>query len=289
MKDYFEYVGKDVVVTGAASGMGNATAKLLVELGANVYALDVKEVEIAGIKQFIQVDLSEKDSIDQAFSQIPEKIDAFFGVAGLLGAALDFMYVAKVNLIANKYILEDILIDRMKENGAIAIVTSAVATNWALEGNTKYYKSVLDAKGYDNTVAALEATGLTKINQGFAYIYTKLAMTYMIAKFQSIYGPKHIRVNALLPGETYTYFGSEGNNGQAISKEGDQLSDYAGYSDRQADAMEMAKPLAFLNSPLASYISGAILHADYGTSIEVLAGIRNSPVGNSIDDTFQQK
>lgn len=36
MKDVLRYEGKSVVVTGAASGMGEATARILVELGAQV-------------------------------------------------------------------------------------------------------------------------------------------------------------------------------------------------------------------------------------------------------------
>ena len=67
MKDYFGYAGKKCVVTGAGSGMGEATAKMLVELGAEVYALDIKPVTVQGIAQYIQVDLSEKSSIDNAF------------------------------------------------------------------------------------------------------------------------------------------------------------------------------------------------------------------------------
>lgn len=36
MKDYFAYRGKRVVITGAASGMAQAAAKILVDLGAEV-------------------------------------------------------------------------------------------------------------------------------------------------------------------------------------------------------------------------------------------------------------
>ena len=60
MKNLFGYEGKTVVVTGAASGMGKATAELLVELGANVYALDWAEVKVDGIVKYIHTDLSKK-------------------------------------------------------------------------------------------------------------------------------------------------------------------------------------------------------------------------------------
>ena len=48
MKDYLGYTGKVCVVTGAASGMGKATAEMLVDLGAMVYALDWAEVKVEG-------------------------------------------------------------------------------------------------------------------------------------------------------------------------------------------------------------------------------------------------
>lgn len=284
MKDYFGYAGKNCVVTGAGSGMGEATAKMLVELGAEVYALDIKPVTVQGIAQYIQVDLSEKASIDHAFQQLPGKIDRYFGIAGLRGAMMPFMTVAKINLIANKYICEELLPEKMDQGGAIVIVSSATGVSWEKEGNKKYYLNVVNAEGYDATVSAMEATGLTGVNGGFAYIYTKLAVNYLIAKLQGVYGPKGVRVNGLMPGDTATAFGSEDNNGEMIPQ--GETSIFAGYSRRMANADEMAGPLVFLNSDLASYISGALLPADFGTSIEIMAGLKANPVGESMDSNF---
>jgi len=78
MKDYFGYEGKICVVTGAASGMGKSTAEILVDLGAKVYALDWANVEIEGIEKYIHVNLSKKESIDEAFTQLPETIDSLY-------------------------------------------------------------------------------------------------------------------------------------------------------------------------------------------------------------------
>ena len=80
MKDYFGYEGKNCVVTGASSGMGKAVCKMLVELGAKVYGLDRNETDDKNIN-FIKCDLSDKTSIDNAFKELPEHIDSFFGVA----------------------------------------------------------------------------------------------------------------------------------------------------------------------------------------------------------------
>ena len=83
MKDYFGYQNKNVVVTGASSGMGKATAEMLVDLGAKVYALDWNECDVKGIKQYVHVDLSKKESIDQAMKELSSHIDSYFGIAGV--------------------------------------------------------------------------------------------------------------------------------------------------------------------------------------------------------------
>ena len=107
MKDYFGYNNKICVVTGAASGIGKATAELLVELNAEVYALDITKQDIPGVKEFIEVDLSNKESIDEAMEHVPRHIDSFFGVAGLSGAKTNYYKTFTVNYIANKYMMFD--------------------------------------------------------------------------------------------------------------------------------------------------------------------------------------
>jgi NAD(P)-dependent dehydrogenase (short-subunit alcohol dehydrogenase family) len=72
MKDYFGYAGLNCVVTGASSGMGKATAEMLVELGADVYALDRNPCDVPGIKKFVSVSLSDPQSIDAAFAEMPK-------------------------------------------------------------------------------------------------------------------------------------------------------------------------------------------------------------------------
>ncbi len=282
MRDILNYQGKVCVITGASSGMGKATTELLVEMGAQVYALDIQNVDVAGIKAYIPVDLSKKDSIDEAFAQVPEKIDCFFGVAGLKGVTMEFIDVAKINLISNKYICQDILKERIVDNGAIAIVTSAAGTGWQLDGNKKFYQAAIEAEGWDGTVAAIEATGLTRSNGGLAYVYTKLATNYLVAALQKDFEDKHVRINALMPGDTETNFGVE--SGTKITNE--TRSPFTGYAGRVASAEEMAYPLLFLNSDMASYVSGSYIFADYGAAGEIMAGYRPNPCGESMEANF---
>ena len=130
MKDYFGYQNKNVVVTGASSGMGKATAEMLVDLGTKVYALDWNECDVKGIKQYVHVDLSKKESIDQAMKELPSHIDSYFGIAGVSGMKNDFMTTVSIDFIANKYICEEYLIHAMSENGTIAFMTSTGGNGW---------------------------------------------------------------------------------------------------------------------------------------------------------------
>jgi NAD(P)-dependent dehydrogenase (short-subunit alcohol dehydrogenase family) len=97
MKDYFGYADTVCVITGAASGMGKAATEMLVDLGAKVYALDVNEVTTPGIAGFVPVNLGEKAAIDAAFSNLPDRFDKFFGVAGFSGVKTDYHTTVTVN------------------------------------------------------------------------------------------------------------------------------------------------------------------------------------------------
>src|SRR5258708_3704527 len=65
MDDVLGYAGRHVVVTGAASGMGDATAQLLLDLGANVTAIDVNPVT-RNVGRALHADLRDKAAIQAA-------------------------------------------------------------------------------------------------------------------------------------------------------------------------------------------------------------------------------
>ena len=73
LKKLFGYEGKNVVVTGAASGMAKSAAEMLIELGANVYAIDINPIDLNVTKAF-QADLSKKEEIDRVIAELTEEI-----------------------------------------------------------------------------------------------------------------------------------------------------------------------------------------------------------------------
>lgn len=124
------YKNKKVIVTGAASGMGQSTAKILIDQGAEVYALDVNEPDYK-VHKFIQINLGNKDSIDQAVQQLPERIDSVFSIAGVPGAVgnLTPADVVTINFIGAVHFIESI-IPRIIEDGSIATVASLGGMGW---------------------------------------------------------------------------------------------------------------------------------------------------------------
>lgn len=277
MKDYFGYAGKTVVVTGASSGMGKASAEMLVDLGANVYALDWNECPVNGIAKYVHVDLSKKESIDEAMKIVPEKIDSFFGIAGVSGSRNDFLTTVSIDFAANKYICEEYLSRRMSAGGSIAFMTSTGGNGWEKDENRNVYLPVVEAKGWEGTISALKQTGFQNLPGTLGYPFSKLAMDYYTEYLQRTFAAKGIRVNAVLPGSTSTGLTNEF---EAMAGGESNLLSHCGYAGRLAEPAEMAGPIVFLNSKLASYASGVLMEVDYGNTGEERAGIRpiNQPV-----------
>lgn len=261
MKDYLGYKNKICVVTGAASGIGKKTAELLIELDAEVYALDITKIELEGAKKFIEVDLSSKESIDLAMKQLPEHIDSFFGVAGLSGAKTNYYKTFTVNYIANKYITEEYLKNRMSAGGTIAYVTSTGGLYW--DKYAHEFEKFTNAKTWDEMIEALHKQAKETTLGMMAYPLSKRALNYYMAKLAIELGPEKIRVNALLPGSTDTgmkkEFEVEAGGMDALVAE-------TGTAKRLATPEEMAEPLIFLNSDMATFITGLPLIVDAGTN-----------------------
>jgi len=258
-KDYFGYAGKNVVVTGAASGMGKATAEMLVDLGANVYAIDMNEVTTPGIVLGIKANLSDKASIDAAFAQVPDTIDKYFGIAGLSGMSTDYWTTVTVNYIANKYIIENFIEKRMPSGGAIAIISSTGGVHWE-----KYRwdtNKLVAAETWEDMTKVLHKLAPRDGFGTFAYMISKRAMNcYIAIKAKSLVGKK-IRANCLMPGVTDTGLAKEF---EEMAGGRDKLMKQGGMLNRSAEPREMAEPIVFLNSDMASYITGYHLAVDGG-------------------------
>ena len=272
MQDYLNYKGAVCVVTGAASGIGKATAGMLVDLGAEVYAIDVQDCDVPGIKKFIQTDLSQKASIDQAFSLLPEKIDKFFGIAGVFGFQHDFITAFTINFIANKYMTEQYVIPRLTEGeyGAIAYLDSVGGSRWAY--HVDEYKDLAEADTWEGMVAAIMA----KPNEGkagpAAYTLSKRVLNYYMKTRAPGIAAKGNRMNTVAPHYTETPMLEGIISAQKAAGKTSGFYDSKGAFERLGTPLDAAKAIVFLNSDMATYISGHILYEEGGMQALIETG-----------------
>jgi NAD(P)-dependent dehydrogenase (short-subunit alcohol dehydrogenase family) len=267
MKDVLGYEDKAVVVTGAASGMGEAAARILVGLGAEVYALDVKEVS-APVKQFIKMDLKGKDSIGSAAELIPDEIYSLFNCAGILGPPFSDLDTTLINFVGPRHLTE-MLLPRITDGGAIAFISSTAGMGW--QGNLDNVNKLLAAQSFDEARAWLE--GNPKINNG--YMFSKQCITAYIKTKAGELAGRDIRINCISPAPTDTPFMKD-----LFDQFGKEAADlYLAPCGRYATPAEMAEPLIFINSNMARFVSGHDLVVDFGYAAEVETGQRENLLG----------
>lgn len=272
MRDYLNYEGKVCVVTGATTGVGRACVDSLLDLGARVYALDWIPTDVRGIEKYVYVNMGDKDSIDECFSQLPDKIDKFFGIAGVSAENNTSRETIEINYLGNKYVMEEYLSKRMSAGGAIVIVTSVGGNQWYAPSSMEELKPLLDAPAWEEAEKVLDV--ITKdLPIGQAYTFSKRAITGFAMKFSLTMMPRQIRVNAVKPGNILTGLTRE-FLARFLRLNPDKTErDYhtwCGHPDLGgALPHQMAEPAIFLNSDMASYISGEELRVDYTRSGEV--------------------
>ena len=270
MKDYFGYNEKVCVVTGASSGMGEATARMLVDLGARVYAIDLNECKVEGITKFIKCNLAKKEEIDEAFKEIPEHIDSFFGVAGLSGAKTDYRTTFDCNYTANMYITLFYLKNRMSKGGSIVYCTSTAGLEW--KKFKKEQNKVVHAKTWEK-VQDITKKIANSAPATFAYMYSKRCTSQFACEQSVEFAKIGIRVNNVLPGSTNTGMKQEFQD--MVGSE-ENLIAQAGLAGRLATPEEMAGPMVFLNSDMASFISGLDMVVDYTDTCLKVLGIKKN-------------
>jgi NAD(P)-dependent dehydrogenase (short-subunit alcohol dehydrogenase family) len=252
MSEPLSYKNKRVVITGCFSGMGEATAKLLLNLGAEVHGLDYQDCKL-GLASFNRLDLRDPASIDAAVDCIDGKIDAVFNCAGVPStfAPID---IFKVNYIGPRR-LTDRLSPRISEGGAIACIASTAGFAW--QRHVAELKPLLEISSYEDAVAwceeRLKGDGdAYSLSKATIIIWTQLSAASLIKR--------GVRMNCTLPGPTSTPFMEQ----QSTITPDAAIDAFTQPINRRSRPEEQAHPLVFLNSDAASYINGVALPVDGG-------------------------
>ena len=245
--------GSIALVTGAASGIGRASARLLAEAGAGVVLADrdgdgVKALaqEIGGGTPAYELDVTDRHAVDATFDAIAANIgvpDILVNSAGI-GACTafwesdpdEFEYVLRVNLIGT------FLVARAFTRRLLATERPGAIVNVA------------------STNAYIPATGLSAYcaSKGGVLMFTRVAAMEL--------GANGIRVNAIAPGSTLT-----GMTTMAYTRPPVE----AGFlrhtpMGRFGQPEDIAQAILYLASPLSAWVTGHLLVVDGGQSLRGL-------------------
>jgi NAD(P)-dependent dehydrogenase (short-subunit alcohol dehydrogenase family) len=254
MEDVLGYAGSKVVVTGAASGMGAATAQILVDVGAEVTCVDIKPTEVP-VAQSLLVDLKDKAAIDTAVDAIEGPVRAVFNCAGLPGPPFSDLDVMLVNFVGGRYLIES-LVPKLPEGSAIAYIASNAGLGWQQE--LPSLMELVQADGFDAGRKWCEEH--TDAYAASAYMFSKKVINAWVAWRAAALITQGIRLNCINPGPTSTPmmpFFEEANGKELVHA-------FVGPIGRDSEAVEQAWPMVFLNSPRMSYVNGEALHTDGG-------------------------
>lgn len=243
--------GKIAIVTGAGSGIGQATSLLFAEHGAHVIAVDVSDgldhtARLGGGRvEVARADAGDEQAIAQLVDDVIERhgrIDVFYANAGISGGwkgvfeqdAADWAEILRVNLI-----------------GPFLAV--------------KYAGKVMAEAGRGSIICTASVAGLRSGAGGPAYSASKAGVINLVQTSAQMLSTSGVRVNAICPGLIET--GMTKPIYDMVREKGRE--DRIGQLNplrRGGQPREIAEAALFLASDRSSYVNGHALVVDGGLS-----------------------
>lgn len=240
------FLGRRAYITGAASGIGLATARLLAQGGAKLALIDVnaKGLEAAAKETGgvpFTVDLTDGAAIDRSVAAAADAL-------GGLDCVLNIAAISDGRSIAELEPDQWDLVMAVNITAPYRICRAALPYLQAQEGS-----SIVNIASGEGLLPSAAGTVVYSASKGGLLAFTRALAAGLAPK---------VRVNAVCPGLTDTpgmapyLHGNDPTMAQAFANR------YA--LKRAADPSEIAEAIAFLASSEASYITGITLAADGG-------------------------
>lgn len=264
--DGLGYRDATVVVTGGSSGMGEAVARFLGEMGAAVHIVDIQPPSVphAG---FHQCDLSDFAAVRATAAALADiaPIDFLFPCAGLPPHIKGPLYCMRVNYIGTRLFVEELL-PAVRDGGGIALISSDAAMGW--QRNLAQCLEMLAISDPDAAYAWCEADPDARVRDGYTSSKEMLVVWVQNAAVE-LGNTRRIRLNAIGPCPTKTAFVDQSK--EIMTDEFIAAWPFPSLG-RMATAEEQAWPLILINSPLCGAVTGAFLYTDQGFASGVFTG-----------------
>lgn len=241
--------GKTVIVTGAGSGIGRATASRVAREGGRVIAVDISQERLDECKneldgsdvQIVAGDITSDESVAAIVAAANGRVDALANIAGIM------------DNMTPLHEMDDAVWERVMNVNVLGMMklTRAVLPLMLEQGSG----SVVNV----GSEASLKASAA-----GVAYTTSKHAVVGLSKSLAFMYGPSGIRTNVVAPGAVLTNI--EAKYDSKLGAE--RVNSIIATAPDAAEAPALAASISFLLSDDSVNINGAILPSDGGWSVQ---------------------
>ncbi|MEM7257463.1 MAG: SDR family oxidoreductase [Pseudomonadota bacterium] len=245
-----------VAITGAATGIGAVVAERLKQLDHEVIAFDISRPE-AHVDQWVETDLSDRSSIDNAVVSITGHFDALINNAGVPPREGMAEQVLSINYIGFKVFLDGML-DKLNSGASIVNTASRAGAMW--RDNIEQVKALMQLPADD--LAAFVATH--NIDATRAYNLSKEAVIVLTMAMTADLIKRDLRMNSVSPAAVSTDILQD-----FVKAFGDKVEKNLARVGRPGTPQEVADVIVFLAGSNSSWIKGQDIVIDGGMGATV--------------------